>query len=976
MRGYRLATAVLLSMCVAAPAAYGAFPANPPNDPLYDASPLPGATNEQWDLTTDRGISADRAWPLSTGAGVTIADVDVGVQFDHPDLAGRWAENAGETGRDAAGRDRRANGVDDDRNGYVDDWRGWDFYARDNLPTSDTRNTHGTNVAGVLGAAADNGAGIAGVAPGARILALRTSDNILHQGTRLAQAIVYAADRGASAISMSLGADTFNSQLRRAVAYAHRRGVVMAVASGNEFHFHHHQPQMLGDVLAVGGINPDTANTTAFNGDLAVSGSDFTVKAAYSDYGPHLDVVAPTQVPTTQWGGGYVKNWSGTSAATPHVAAVAALVVSRGRAAGLRLTAGEVNQIIRTTADDLTDPSQGYAPGWDPLSGWGRVNAYEAVRRAAPGRVPPVARLTGPDPYRPARGRFDVRGEVHGRSAVRWTLELGAGERPERWAPLASGGATRAVPVRLAGVDASRLAPGGWTLRLRAVDAAGNAGEDRTFFTALDTRGLKAGYPKELGTSGESSPTLADVNGDGRADIVLATSEGLVRVYDGRSGRSLRGWPRAMWPAPGSAPAARRIGPMRSGFVATPAVGDVNGDRRADVVVAGLDGRIYAWDRRGRPLRGFPFAIGLRAPAEQGLLDSAIYASPALADLDGDGRLDIVVGAADQRVYAVRGNGRPLPGWPVLARDGGDVAKILSSPAIGDLNGDGSPDVVEGTAEAYGSTPSTSGRVYAWDAKGRRLPGWPVKPEALAADAIPLVGRGVPDSPVLADVDGDRRDEVAVATFTGAPELFRGDGTRMDGPGATGGHFATAVQGSPAHAPAVLALGANASFARLSPGGPLRFLSGLVDARLATAQAQPATRPDFEHLLGGWDAAGGAWMPGWPRVMEGWQIVHAPVAADVDGDGRAEVLAGGSGNLLHAFRQDGTEPAGWPRDTGGWLLASAAASDVDGDGRTEVVAVTRDGWLFAWDTPALAPRGAGEWPAFRHDARNTGRYGG
>ncbi|MDX6649945.1 MAG: serine protease, partial [Solirubrobacteraceae bacterium] len=85
-----MAAAVLLSACAAAPAAYGAFPASPPNDPLYDASPLPGATNEQWDLSSDRGISADRAWALSTGAGETVADVDVGVQFDHPDLKGRW----------------------------------------------------------------------------------------------------------------------------------------------------------------------------------------------------------------------------------------------------------------------------------------------------------------------------------------------------------------------------------------------------------------------------------------------------------------------------------------------------------------------------------------------------------------------------------------------------------------------------------------------------------------------------------------------------------------------------------------------------------------------------------------------------------------------------------------------------------------------------------------------------------------------
>src|SRR4051812_43779649 len=142
---------VVLAMVVAALAA--AAPARAalsdghPNDPLFDASPLPNATNEQWDLASpaggfDRGISVDRAWTLTTGAGATIAAIDVGFQLDHPDLAGRFSA-------------------------------GWDFYGRDADPTSDTHNSHGTNVSGVLGASADNGIGIAGIAPAARLMPLR-----------------------------------------------------------------------------------------------------------------------------------------------------------------------------------------------------------------------------------------------------------------------------------------------------------------------------------------------------------------------------------------------------------------------------------------------------------------------------------------------------------------------------------------------------------------------------------------------------------------------------------------------------------------------------------------------------------------------------------------------------------------------------------------------------------------------------------
>jgi hypothetical protein len=270
-----------------------------------------------------------------------------------------------------------------------------------------------------------------------------------------------------------------------------------------------------------------------------------------------------------------------------------------------------------------------------------------------------------------------------------------------------------------------------------------------------------------------------------------------------------------------------------------------------------------------------------------------------------------------------------------------------------------------------------SGRVHAWDARGRRLPGWPVSPGGVAVNSIPLVGQGVPMSPVLADVDDDGRDEVAAAAFTGEPELYRGDGTRMSGAGGEG-HFAFAGRGagSPSSTPGVLALGANAAFGRIAPGGPLRLFGGMVDSRLAVAQSSPATRVEFDHLIGGWDAASGSWLDAWPRPIEGWPIVAAPAIADVDGDGSAETIAGSSGNVLHAWREDGSEPAGWPKDTGGWLIATPAVGDVDGDRLLEVVAVTRDGWLYSWDTPTRAGPGALQWPSFRHDVRNTGRYGG
>src|SRR5437763_353068 len=368
------------------------------------------------------------------------------------------------------------------------------------------------------------------------------------------------------------------------------------------------------DVLAVGGINPDTANLAAREPHLAQAASNFTVHASYADYGPHLDVVAPTQVPTTEWGGGYRMTWDGTSAATPHVAGTAALVLARARALGVRLSAGEVMQIIRMTADDLADPAQGYHAGWDLLSGWGRVNAFAAVSRGAPGRIPPVADIVSPSWYRSERRRFVVRGIVTGRSATAWRLEVGRGDDPRSWRVLARGTTTGPKARRLARLDAGKLAAGDWTLRLHAIDAHGNPGEDRDVLHVIRDRSLKRGYPKSLGTSGEASPTLADVNGDGVKDVVLATAGGQVDVWSGHTGRELHGWPRSMAPAPGSRAAARRIGTVRAGFVGSAAVGDVAGGPRPEVIAAGRLAGGGARHRGQLEPAGRPGRAGLARP--------------------------------------------------------------------------------------------------------------------------------------------------------------------------------------------------------------------------------------------------------------------------------------------------------------------------------------------------------------------------
>ena len=977
----RVAAALVVFLLVATPA-LAAFPATPPNDPLYEASSLPNAANEQWNLQSpsggfDRGISLDRVWPTVTGDGVVMAMPDTGVPFEHEDLRGQWATNPGESGVLAS------NGVDDDGNGYVDDWRGWDFFTLDNDAEDDTAYGHGAVVAGILGAAADNGRGLAGVAPDARILPVRDHDTILPHPDRLAQSVVYAVDRGADVISMSLGAIGNSSALRRAFEYAEEKGVLACAASGNEFSFHHNWPATYDTVMAVGGVTYDTAQLSGFvpganqNPSVPNVATRFDVRPTYSDYGPHLELVAPTTVPTTTYPNGYTLSNGGTSSSAPHVCAVGGLVMQRGRQLGLDLSAGEVRQILRRTASDLVGTPYSLPAGWDRYTGYGRLEALEAVSAVAPGDIPPEVNITAPAWYQPVRSAVQVRAQVSARSyPAQWVLEAGSGQEPGSFTEIGSGTLAEQTSGGVGGqaigtLDPSAFGAGGITLRLRVTDADGNRGEDRGYVLRLSDPHLRQGFPVDVGASGESSPQLSDVDGSPGAEIVLGNADGEITVLSGRTGRPLSGWPQRLGVSPGSGRTEGRIGTLRPEVAGTPAVADLDRDGAVEIVVAGLDGRVRVYDRAGRMKPGFPVRIDLASPRPGVPLDAGIYASPALGDLDGDGDLEIVVGAADQKVYAWDSGGRRLPGWPVLARDGpaGDTAKILSSPALGDVDGDRRLDVVEGTAEAYGATPSGSGRVYAFSGDGKVKPGWPVKPGSLAPNALPLAGEGVPMSPALADVDGDGRDEVAVGAFAGEVTLYRGDGSPA-------GAFQTIGKGarSPSSAPASRLLASNGAFGRLSPGGPLSYLAGVVDLRFASVASAPGIRASFEHLLGAWDARGRSFHPAFPRVMEGWSFLNSPAVADVDGASGNEVVAGSSGQVLHAFRADGSEPPGWPKETGGWMIASPAAGDVDGDGQLELVQPTREGRLFLWDLPARAPSDP-EWPTFRHDPRNTGNYG-
>ena len=251
----------------------------------------------------------------------------------------------------------------------------------------------------------------------------------------------------------------------------------------------------------------------------------------------------------------------------------------------------------------------------------------------------------------------------------------------------------------------------------------------------------------------QASPALVDLDGDGVLDILVATADragGRVLAYTGTGRRIF------------SAIDAPRSPTYPRGFFATPVAGDLTGDGRPEIVAAGLDHNVHAWTLDGRPLPGFPRFVF-----------DTVWSSPVLADIDGDGRNEIVVGGdmdavagapypAGGLVWALRADGTVVPGFPRSLPG----QSIWSSPAVVDLRGDGRPAIVVGTGLHVAGRGAV---VHALDGRtGTPLAGWPapVPGRVMASPALgDLTGDGRPEVAVSTEggwVVALRRDGVTL----------------------------------------------------------------------------------------------------------------------------------------------------------------------------------------------------------------------
>ena len=333
------------------------------------------------------------AWNIIDGQGgpnTLVAVIDSGFDMTHPDGPQYiWTNEAEIPG----------NKRDDDGNGLIDDINGWNF-LNNNTDLSDYRG-HGTFVAGIIAAKANNGIGIAGIDPGAVILPLKVADAEGRTDSfHIFQAINYAVNKGARVLNISLGNREVSKLEQAAINHARNNGVFVTVAAGNlNEDIGKHGPASSLGAFAVGAMDmsgeKSTISNWGANNGLIAPGEAILSLRSKESFDPKK-VSKDTEFYYAQ---------SGTSFSTPIVAATASLLLAKDP----NLTNTQIEDILHRSADDR------HAKGWDYESGAGVLNATAALKQEQ--KVPVTVKVNQLRTNRDKNGKLesvDVFGTVRG----------------------------------------------------------------------------------------------------------------------------------------------------------------------------------------------------------------------------------------------------------------------------------------------------------------------------------------------------------------------------------------------------------------------------------------------------------------------------------------------------------------------------------------------------------------------------------
>lgn len=484
----------------------------------------------------------------------------------------------------------------------------------------------------------------------------------------------------------------------------------------------------------------------------------------------------------------------------------------------------------------------------------------------------------------------------------------------------------------------------------------------------------QTGFPQNdaTGTIEFASPSVIDINQDGIKEILTADGNGCVWAWD-VDGDVLPGFPLKTAGACGGMP--RINGPL--------AIGDVNGDGVPEIVAGtrgisnlpGQRGKVFVWRANGTLLPGWPKEMDWNT--QYGNDIGEVY-SVALANVAGDGRLEVIAGTSNNasaggsfdeetpNLYVWNGDGSLLPGYPTWYRRAG----IWGFVGAANLTGSDLAEVVVGRDQLY---------IHAYNAAGQPLPNWPAQTYLDSAEtkwgADPYI-EFTRNAPAMADLEGDGVMDIVIAGKVRDPNqnhdvtntavlVLQPNGQRKTGwtlPALGGAPLADSYY--PAQAPAL---------ADLNNDGLLEIVVTLMDGTVRAYQANGG-------LLWQYNFAQGNTL-----------FASDPVVGDINGDGQVDIVFGtyspngsanqaasivavsGSGQLLPNFPLALT--AEGSADKKG-VRAAPTLADLDGDCDVEILAVSRAHVLYVWDLTAVYDSHLMPWPTGRQNNQRTGSFEG
>jgi hypothetical protein len=496
----------------------------------------------------------------------------------------------------------------------------------------------------------------------------------------------------------------------------------------------------------------------------------------------------------------------------------------------------------------------------------------------------------------------------------------------------------------------------------------------------------------DLGGAIVASVAVGDADRDGLPEVYAADLEGKVygwdangdRVFQKEANPDFSGKPLAPFQNVRQGSTNR----TQHGFIGSPVLADLDGDGEEEIVIAGMDRHIYAWEANGDPVDGFPVlvvdpskvdsvdpqthAVTFKAGVGAGLDQGAIVDTPAIADLDDDGKPEIVVGTNEEYDEALNSGNVTTASFGLVTALGqfNDALDLLSP-------GNGRLFAIKPTGDAD-NDPATGDDL---------LPGWPFALGILNRELLPVVGEGVNGPPVIAGLtcpSGGAGPKIGAMANNGPAYILNPDGTSCYGNDPTSGkpnalESDFAVSGSVKYDTPVLPAVGNPAFGDLGGTGPsfVAPSAGLLRA-LDVAVSEYQGGQDF---VGVWDTASGQFRPGFPGTVNDLQFLTGPSVADIDGNPGEEVLEGSASKDFAAFNAAGLppNPTRWPKVSTDWtvagpLIGSFGTHDTDAGAHKVAVNITRSGYIDVYSTtaPACSPSSS---PRFHHDNANSGDFG-